>query len=76
MGSQPVLGREAQQPFPDYVTCPQCGEPEVEVWCYAPAVRCHACGQMFEHALPQDCVGHCDRTTCKTEHPHNPIKFS
>ena len=69
-------GTETQHPFPDYVTCPQCGEPEVEVWCYAVAARCHACGQEFEHTLPLDCVGHCDHTACETQHPRGQIKFS
>jgi len=71
-----VLGSEAQRPFPDYVTCPQCGEPEVEVWCYATTVRCHACGQVFEHALPLECVGHCEQTTYEIEHSHNQHKLS
>lgn len=37
-------------PYPDYVVCPACGELEVEVWCYAEGVRCHACGSGIPHA--------------------------
>ncbi|HLE28992.1 MAG TPA: hypothetical protein VI793_12790 [Anaerolineales bacterium] len=44
-------------PYPDYVPCPHCGEPEVEVWCYEKTVRCHNCGKTFEHAVPPDCLG-------------------
>jgi hypothetical protein len=61
----PVL----QRPFPDYVTCPHCGEPEVEVWCYDSTARCHACEQTFWHALPVECGDHCDRKRCETQHP-------
>jgi hypothetical protein len=65
-----------RRPFPDYVTCPYCGEPEVEVWCYATSVHCHACEQVFQHALPLDCASQCDRVACESEPPHTPIKFS
>jgi len=67
--SMPVATPDLQRPFPDYVTCPRCGEPEVEVWCYDAAARCHACGQMFDHALPAACGDQCDRTHCATQHP-------
>lgn len=46
-------------PYPDYVACPYCGEPEVEVWCYELAATCHACGRQFDHALPKVCQGTC-----------------
>lgn len=39
-------------PFPEYVSCPHCGELEVEVWCYQKRVQCHNCGQWFEHQPP------------------------
>lgn len=71
-----MLGSDMQHPFPDYVMCPHCGEPEVEVWCYDVSAQCHACGQAFQHALPLECVGQCNRTACEIEHPHSPIKFS
>ncbi len=48
------------QPFPDYVSCPHCGEPEVEVWCYELTVTCHACRHTFSHSLPKECEGVCD----------------
>lgn len=63
---------DLQRPFPDYVTCPHCGEPEVEVWCYDATARCHACGQAFDHALPADCADACDRTLCETRQPPTP----
>lgn len=46
---------EVADPYPDYVTCPHCGEPEVEVWCNEPAAHCHNCGRTFDHPVPLDC---------------------
>ena len=63
------------RPFPDYVSCPTCGEPEVEVWCYDSSAQCHACGQTFQHALPAECVGQCDRDACGTKR-YTPIDLS
>jgi hypothetical protein len=60
---------DLQRPFPDYVTCPHCGEPEVEVWCHDAMARCHACGQAFEHPLPVECADHCDCAQCAMQHP-------
>ena len=65
---------DLQRPFPDYVTCPHCGEPEVEVWCYNPAALCHACERTFVHALPTTCGDRCDRAQCETRHP--PVTYS
>jgi hypothetical protein len=31
-------------PYPEYLACPACGEPEVEVWSNEGGARCHACG--------------------------------
>jgi hypothetical protein len=62
-----MLTPDLQRPFPDYVICPHCSEPEVEVWCYDPRAQCHACGQAFVHALPLECEDHCDRVRCETE---------
>lgn len=42
-------------PFPEYVVCPHCGEPEVEVWCYQARVPCHACGEWIAHQPPPCC---------------------
>jgi hypothetical protein len=39
-------------PFPEYVMCPNCGELEVEVWCYQLQARCHQCGTQFAHTPP------------------------
>jgi uncharacterized protein (DUF983 family) len=50
---------EAGQPFPDYVICPWCGEPEVEVWCYETRAHCHACGRDFDHTRPAMCQAVC-----------------
>lgn len=43
-------------PFPEYFTCPNCGETEVEGWCYRPEVKCHSCGHVFSHPVPA-CFG-------------------
>jgi hypothetical protein len=43
----PLKGR-----YPDYVTCPHCGTPEVEAWSDAPAACCHECGQRFPYPPP------------------------
>lgn len=43
-------------PFPEYMACPHCGEPEVEVWCYQAEVQCHQCGQWIQHTQAP-CVG-------------------
>ncbi len=43
-------------PFPEYLTCPHCGEPEIEVWCYQTQVTCHHCGKQFSHTPPL-CLG-------------------
>jgi transcription elongation factor Elf1 len=50
----------SEVPYPDYVTCPHCGEPEVEVWCYEKTARCHNCGRTFEHPVPPECQSECD----------------
>ena len=47
------------RPFPDYVVCPNCGELEVEVWCYESIARCHACGHEFTHPVPRECEDVC-----------------
>ena len=47
------------RPFPDYVTCPKCHEPEVEVWCYALQATCYNCGHVFAHQLPTECRPGC-----------------
>jgi hypothetical protein len=58
---------DVQRPFPDYVNCPYCDEPEVEVWCYDATAHCHACDRDFQHALPAECAGQCDRGACETD---------
>ncbi len=42
-------------PFPEYVRCPHCGEPEVEVYCFQTEAICHNCGQTITHARPPGC---------------------
>lgn len=54
--TDPRTGRPLPDPYPDYIACPHCGEPEVEVWCYQARVRCHNCGQWIPHA-PALCRG-------------------
>lgn len=61
-------------PYPDYMTCPHCNEPEVEVWCFQVQARCHRCGQWFPHRPPA-CFGTSDvcrqaaRETARLEAP-------
>lgn len=43
-------------PYPEYMTCPHCGELEVEVWCYQTRVRCHRCSEWIAHT-PAVCRG-------------------
>ena len=47
-------------PYPEYLACPYCGEPEVEIYCYLAGAHCHACGGWVEHTRPP-CFGseHC-----------------
>lgn len=42
-------GLPLPDPFPEYIPCPHCGEPEVEAWCYQSRVRCHKCGGWVPH---------------------------
>lgn len=59
-------------PFPEYLTCPHCGEPEVEVWCYQTQAQCHRCGGWFEHAPYSQCkIG----PTCQAHPPKSRMKF-
>lgn len=51
----PATGLPLPDPFPEYVTCPHCGEVEVEAWCYQLEVRCHRCGQLMPHTPPPTC---------------------
>lgn len=64
----PETGLVLPDPFPEYVSCPYCGEAEVEVYCYQAEARCHACGQTFEHARPKGCGTYpfCARGTAET----------
>ncbi len=59
----PATGLALPDPYPEYVTCPHCGEPEVEVFCYETRCRCHHCGQWFDHTPPSTCGQwpHCKR---------------
>lgn len=51
----PATGLALPDPFPEYVSCPACGEAEVEVFCYQSEARCHNCGHVFPHARPPGC---------------------
>lgn len=55
----PHTGLPLPEPYPDYVSCPNCGEPEVEVWCFESKVQCHRCGTWIEHLTPE-CLGSSD----------------
>ena len=37
------------------MTCPHCGAPEVEIWCYQAAVQCYNCGAWIENQAQADC---------------------
>ena len=57
---QRMPGEERQtlplpHPYPDYVPCPHCGAPEVEIWCYQAAVQCYNCGAWIENKTQADC---------------------
>ncbi|GAB4580562.1 MAG: hypothetical protein Fur0022_33040 [Anaerolineales bacterium] len=55
---KPISERETLQlptPYPEYIPCPHCGEPEVEIWCYEKGRHCHACGGWIEHEVPPNC---------------------
>jgi hypothetical protein len=54
--SQTPPGLPLPDPYPEYLVCPHCGEPEVEVWCYQESGPCHNCGKMVEKARPS-CFG-------------------
>ena len=62
-------GLPLPDPFPEYVACPHCGEPEVEVWCYQTGAPCHACGGWIEHATAP-CYG-CE-ARCRAMMPEEP----
>lgn len=54
-GCTPGLGDNGlplPDPFPDYLECPHCGEPEVEVWCFQTTAVCHRCGNQLPHQPP------------------------
>jgi transcription elongation factor Elf1 len=53
---EPRTGLPLPDPYPEYLTCPYCGELEVEVWCYQTRVRCHNCGGWLAH-VPPSCRG-------------------
>ena len=53
-----TTGLRLPDPYPEYLACPHCGEPEVEVWCYQRRVRCHNCGEWIDHNPSQDCNIH------------------
>lgn len=42
-------------PYPEYLTCPHCGEPEVEIYCHEKGGTCHACGKWIDHEIPRNC---------------------
>ena len=62
----PATGLPLQDPYPEYVPCPTCGEAEVEVYCYQAEARCHNCGTVFPHERPPACGTYPD---CKRGEP-------
>lgn len=55
-----ATARPLPDPFPDYVTCPVCGEPDIEIWCYEEKARCPNCGAEIAHG-PFPCWENCPR---------------
>ncbi|MEK7440386.1 MAG: hypothetical protein AABZ78_06300 [Chloroflexota bacterium] len=53
--TDPHTGLPLPDPYLDYITCPHCGEPEVEVFCYQTEVVCHNCGKKIAHTPPPMC---------------------
>jgi hypothetical protein len=51
----PATGLALPDPFPEYLTCPACGQAEVEVFCYQTEGRCHNCGALIAHPPPPGC---------------------
>jgi transposase-like protein len=43
-----MRARNSTGRVPDYVPCPFCAEPEVEVWSGETVTRCHNCGKTFD----------------------------
>ena len=64
----PETGLPLPDPFSDYIPCPHCGEPEVEVWCYQAGGNCHNCGQWVPYQRPSFCgvAPTCKRATDPT----------
>ncbi len=54
----PETGLPLPLPYPEYLTCPYCGEPEVEAWCFEQFVVCHNCGSYIPHIPTLGC-GQC-----------------
>ncbi len=65
----PASGLPLPDPFPEYVACTECGEAEVEVWCYQTEVRCHNCGATIAHTPPPWCGTF---PSCKRGKPGSP----
>lgn len=61
-------GLPLPDPYPEYVACPNCGEPEVEVWCFEPRARCHRCGTWIEHRTPE-CLGSSEACRSRVQRP-------
>ena len=53
--TDPHTGLPLPDPYLDYITCPHCGEQEVEVLCYQTEVTCHHCGMKVAHTPPPTC---------------------
>lgn len=54
---EPTSGLPLPDPYPDYLPCPYCGEPAIEVWCYQSRVQCHNCGGWVGYSPPSSCPG-------------------
>ncbi|GBD10267.1 hypothetical protein HRbin22_02534 [Candidatus Thermoflexus japonica] len=66
--AQEPYKRPLPDPFPDYVTCPVCGEPDIELWCYEERGRCPNCGAEISHG-PFPCWENCPRRPHRSSAP-------
>jgi hypothetical protein len=48
-----------KEPKPEYIKCPYCGEPEVEIWSDEAETKCHVCEGIIYRELSMSCLEWC-----------------
>lgn len=48
-----------REPIPEYFTCPQCGNQEVEIWTHELKAACDKCGALVFRPMEQSCIDWC-----------------